>query len=209
MARNIITAAADRPLLEIAQLLAQHRISCVVITECDGNPDAAPDAAQQRPLGIITERDIVQFQALGGSLTETRAEVVMSSPLFTVNADDSLWAAQQQMEERRIRRVVVTGDQGELVGLVTQTTLLRAFNPIELYYLAENLKQRVNRLEAEKLALLESRNQELQSQVAAQTQRIQSQPSAIACCWQFPPQFAIPWTWPPSSRPLSMKCGSC
>ncbi|TVR08332.1 MAG: CBS domain-containing protein [Phormidium sp. GEM2.Bin31] len=175
MARNIITAAADRPLLEIAQLLAQHRISCVVITECDGNPDAAPDAAQQRPLGIITERDIVQFQALGGSLTETRAEVVMSSPLFTVNADDSLWAAQQQMEERRIRRVVVTGDQGELVGLVTQTTLLRAFNPIELYYLAENLKQRVNRLEAEKLALLESRNQELQSQVAAQTQRIQSQ----------------------------------
>jgi len=175
MAGDVITAAADRTLLEIAQFLAQHRISCVIITECDGNPDAAPDATQQRPLGIITERDIVQFQALGGNLTETRAEAVMSSPLFTVNAEDSLWAAQQQMEERRIRRVVVTRDPGELVGLVTQTTLLRAFNPIELYYLAENLKQRVCRLEAENLALLESRNQELQSQVSAQTQRLQTQ----------------------------------
>lgn len=171
MTRHVITAPADRPLLDIAQLLAQNRISCVVLSQ----PHHPPDTARERPVGIITERDIVQFQAVGGSLTETRAQAVMSSPLFTVHADDSLWAAQQQMEERRIRRVVVTSDEGELVGLVTQTTLLRAFNPIELYYLAENLKQQVNRLEAEKLALLESRNRELQVEVATQTQRIQSQ----------------------------------
>ncbi|OAB56659.1 histidine kinase [Phormidium willei BDU 130791] len=171
MTRHVITAPADRPLLEIAQLLAQNRISCVVLSQ----PHHPPDTARERPVGILTERDIVQFQAVGGSLTETRAQAVMSSPLFTVDADDTLWAAQQQMEERRIRRVVVTTDEGELVGLVTQTTLLRAFNPIELYYLAENLKQQVCRLEAEKLALLESRNRELQAEVATQTQKIQTQ----------------------------------
>ncbi|AMW28584.1 hypothetical protein AP285_11990 [Limnospira platensis YZ] len=108
-------------------------------------------------------------------IRETSAQDRMSSPLFTVQGDEFLWAAQQQMEERRIRRVVVTGERGNLVGIVTQTTLLRAFNPIEIYNLAENLKQKVNRLYALKLALWERRNQELQEEVAAQTQRIQTQ----------------------------------
>ena len=143
----------------------------MIITEFD----PADNPPIERPVGIITERDIVQFQAVGGAIRETSAQEVMSSPLFTVRPDEFLWAAQQQMEERRIRRVVVTGERGNLVGIVTQTTLLRAFNPIELYNLAENLKQKVNRLEAEKLALWERRNQELQEEVAAQTQRIQTQ----------------------------------
>ncbi|MDY7055528.1 PAS domain S-box protein [Limnospira fusiformis] len=171
MAQDVVTSPPDRTLLDIAQLLTQNRVSCVIITEFD----PADNPPIERPVGIITERDIVQFQAVGGAIRETSAQEVMSSPLFTVRPDEFLWAAQQQMEERRIRRVVVTGERGNLVGIVTQTTLLRAFNPIELYNLAENLKQKVNRLEAEKLALWERRNQELQEEVAAQTQRIQTQ----------------------------------
>ncbi|MGI0499950.1 CBS domain-containing protein [Arthrospira sp. PCC 8006] len=172
MAQDVVTSQSDRKELDIAQLLTQNRVSCVIITPVRSGRQPTHRAScgnHHKP------RDIVQFQSGGGAIRETSAQDRMSSPLFTVQGDEFLWAAQQQMEERRIRRVVVTGERGNLVGIVTQTTLLRAFNPIEIYNLAENLKQKVNRLYALKLAFWERRNQELQEEVAAQTQRIQTQ----------------------------------
>ncbi|BDI14357.1 hypothetical protein ANSO36C_01590 [Nostoc cf. commune SO-36] len=42
----------------------------------------------------------------------------MSTPIFAVKPDDSLWMVQQIMEQRLIRRLAVTGNQGELLGIV-------------------------------------------------------------------------------------------
>lgn len=147
MSRQVVCAAPNDTLLHLAQIMAHHRVSSVVITLSQGT------GAPKMPVGIVTERDIVQFQALGLTLAAHQAAAVMSSPVFTISPDDSLWAVQQMMGQHWIRRVAVTGPQGELLGIVTQSSLLQALNPLELYNLAAALEEKVAQLEVEKSQL--------------------------------------------------------
>ncbi|WP_228371510.1 CBS domain-containing protein [Trichormus azollae] len=48
----------------------------------------------------------------------------MSTPVFYVNGDESLWTLQQIIEQRLIQRLAVSGTQGELLGIVTQSSIL-------------------------------------------------------------------------------------
>ncbi|MEA5419919.1 PAS domain S-box protein [Spirulina sp. CCNP1310] len=171
MSDRVLTAGPEQSMLEIARLMAERRVSSVVITL----PGGRADAPFERAIGLLTERDLVQFQALGLSLTATPARTVMSSPVFTISPQESLWTVQQIMEKHRIRRMIVAGEQGELLGIVTQTSMLKAFNPLELYHLAEVLEQKVTRLEAERISLLEIRAAELEQQVAERTAVMQVQ----------------------------------
>jgi len=171
MSDTVLTAGPEQSMLDIARLMAERRVSSVVITL----PGGRADAPFERAVGLLTERDLVQFQALGLSLTATAAGTVMSSPVFTISSQESLWTVQQLMEKHRIRRMIVAGEQGELSGIVTQTSMLKAFNPLELYHLAEVLEQKVTRLEAERISLLEIRAAELERQVAERTAVMQVQ----------------------------------
>ena len=166
MTAKVIHALPNSSMLEIAQLMAQHRVSSVVIVQ------ELTVEQQERLLiamGIITERDIVQFQALNLDLETYQVQSVMSTPVFSVHPEDSLWDVQTIMKERGIRRLVVTGLQGELLGIVTQSSLLQALNSLEIYKLAEVLERKVLQLEGEKIEFLENRAAELEQQVEART----------------------------------------
>ncbi|XGW00530.1 MAG: GAF domain-containing protein [Leptolyngbya sp. BL-A-14] len=171
MTSAVICAPPESTMMAIAQRMATHRVSSVMIVRSSGSV-AEP---LELPVGIVTERDIVQFQALGLNLATCLAETVMSTPIFTVKMDDSLWVVQQIMEERLIRRLAVVGEQGQLLGIVTQTSLLHAFNPLELYKLAEALEEKVVQLEAEKVQLLKTRTIELEEQVEKRTLALKAQ----------------------------------
>ena len=170
MTHHVICAAPDSSMLAIAQLMAENRVSSVIIVQ---NSDIQAQSLQI-PVGIITERDIVQFQAIGLHLETCLADAVMSTPIFSVTPEDSLWLVQQIMEQRLIRRLAVTGSQGELLGIITQTNLLQALKPLELFRLAEVLEEKVLQLEAEKIKFLETRAVELEKEVAARTSAFQN-----------------------------------
>jgi PAS domain S-box-containing protein len=176
MTREVICAQPDASILSIAQLMATHRISSVVVAT------SSPELAESShiPIGIITERDLVQAQALDINLESCTAEMLMSAPVFAVQPEDSLWAVQQLMEERSIRRLVVMGGAGELVGIVTQSNLLQALNPLELYNLAEVLEKKVVRLEAEKLALLQRKATKFKQQAEARLQQSEQRFATLA-----------------------------
>lgn len=171
MTNNVIYASPDSELMAIAQLMAEHKISSVIIIE----PGGSPQEPLQIPVGIVTERDIVQFQALGLNLKTCQASSIMSKPIFTVQPRDSLWNVYQIMEKRLIRRLVVIGNQGELLGIITQPSLLKVFNPLELYNLTEILQSKVTELEAEKIKLLENRTIELEKEVKTRTAALKAQ----------------------------------
>lgn len=126
MLTQVIHAPHNASVLDLAQQMSQHRVSCIVIVEAQ----AAGDSELIYPMGIVSERDIVQFRALNLDLAHTQAVTVMSTPLFTVKPEDSMWAAYQQMQQRYIRRLVVTGDRSELLGIVTQSSFLNAVDPL-------------------------------------------------------------------------------
>jgi PAS domain S-box-containing protein len=126
-----ICASETTSLQDLAHLMTEKAISCVVIRELNTS----------KPIGIITERDIVKLQALGLNLGKTKAQTVMSSPLVRLNPQDSLWHAYQQMQQHQLRRLVVTDKQGQLIGLIDQTILLEVFDPLELLNKVEDLQQ--------------------------------------------------------------------
>ncbi|MEL7314829.1 MAG: PAS domain S-box protein, partial [Cyanobacteria bacterium J06559_3] len=171
MTRTVVCAAPDASMAAIAQLMANHHVSCVVLVEMDNQATASLTI----PVGMLTERDVVQLQVLGLSLETYTAQSVMRQPVLATQAQESLWTAHQIMEHHHVRRLVVTGEKGQLLGIVTQTNLLQAFNPLELYKLTEALETKIARLEAEKITLLENRAAELKREVEARTAELQAQ----------------------------------
>lgn len=173
MIDGVIWMRPNTPLIDIAQKMSEHAISCIVI--------AQPLTSTQNhhavtPLGIITERDIVQYQVLALNLHRLTAEMVMSTPLFCAHPEDNLWAVHEQMGNRRIRRLVVISETvhgRELQGIVTQSDLLRSFDPIELFSLTKSLHQDVCRLEAEKVDLLQKQNRHLEQEVQHRTAELE------------------------------------
>ncbi|MBS7634542.1 CBS domain-containing protein [Candidatus Bathyarchaeota archaeon] len=78
------------------------------------------------PIGIITERDIVEKVAkTNRDPGKIRAKEIMSSPLISVEADKTIKDALILMRERKIRRLGVTR-KGRLIGIVTERRVLDA-----------------------------------------------------------------------------------
>jgi hypothetical protein len=166
MTNPVIQAPATASVLSIVQQMAAHHVSCIVITEELSADDLEPNTVRLQPIGIITEGDIVQFQTLGIDLAQTQAQTVMSSPVFTLQPQESLWRAQQEMQARTIRRLVITDPCGQLLGIITQTSLLQVIDPMEVLGLIDLLQYQVQT----QTSALEKTNQELQQQLEARQQ---------------------------------------
>ena len=146
--KNVIYASPQSNLLTLTQLMAKHRVSCVVIGKNRSNGAIIP-------LGIVTERDIVRFRSLNLDFRTVEAQSVMSSPLIKIKANDNLWGVHQQMQEQKIRRLVVVGEKEELIGILTQSSLLQAIDPHELHQIIDLLENKLQTLEKENQQLLE------------------------------------------------------
>jgi PAS domain S-box-containing protein len=170
MTTATISALPTDSVLSVTQLMTEHRVSCVVIREMTSQAEG-----KIYPLGMLTERDIVQFQILQLDLAQIQAQAVMSTPLFFAHPNDSLWDAHQSMQLRRVRRLGVVNDQGELVGLLTQTHLLEVFDPIELSGVVDTLQQQVE----ERTTQLEQINQRLRQAQEELENRVQERTFAL------------------------------
>ncbi|MBE9096790.1 CBS domain-containing protein [Tychonema sp. LEGE 07203] len=178
-----ITAPHTSSLKSITELMSEHQVSCVVITK---NKELTMEKPKDdytsifhysfhQPLGIITEYDIVQALFLELNFEQTPAQKVMRTPLQFLQPSDSLWTAHKQMQQQQVQRLVVCGGRGELLGLITQTSLLRVLDPTEMYRVVKQLQQSVYQLQAEKLELLQSRNAKLEQQVRERTAKLHEQ----------------------------------
>lgn len=154
MTVDVVRSDAAATVLAVTQLMVAHQVSSVVIVE--GN----------RPIGIVTEQDIVQFQVLELDFDRLNVRTVMSAPLFCLQPDDSLWTAQQMMEAKLIRRLVIVDAQGELCGIVTQSNLLKSIDPLEMLRVVGSLQSQL----LERATELEQTNAELRSEIARREQ---------------------------------------
>jgi CBS domain-containing protein len=161
MVKNVVSMQPHQSVLELVQVMANHRVSCIIIGESNPNN-------QLKPLGIITERDIVKFQYQRLNFAQLTTGEVMTHPLYLVSPEKSLWEAHQIMEQHNFRRIVVANEAGELVGIITQSSVLEAVDPRELQSVISVLKSQIEVLESEKNQLLQKLNQDLQEKVEIQ-----------------------------------------
>ncbi|MEM9945014.1 MAG: ATP-binding protein [Cyanobacteria bacterium P01_D01_bin.36] len=164
IATQVTCISQTASVIRAAQLMASQNVSCVIATD-DSN----------FPIGIITERDIVQFKALALDTHNTCIAQVMSTPLFLIGVQDALWLAHQKMNQHRVRRLVACTPTGNLVGLVTQDSILQALDSADSQQIVALLQQEVMQLHAEKQTLLKARNRELEQSQLTLSCRLESQ----------------------------------
>ena len=76
-----------------------------------------------RPVGIITEKDVLERVIMKNrNMYTTTAKEVMSSPLISIESERPIKEAIELMRRHNIRRLAVTAN-GALVGLVTERRL--------------------------------------------------------------------------------------
>jgi CBS domain-containing protein len=78
------------------------------------------------PVGIITERDIVNQMALMPSSLQIAVREFMSKPLITMSANNTIKDAIQTMQLKDIRRLLVVDNRGKAIGIITDKDIFRA-----------------------------------------------------------------------------------
>ncbi|MEM1607209.1 MAG: CBS domain-containing protein [Candidatus Bathyarchaeia archaeon] len=106
--------------------LFSDSVSSVIEKMITNNIGAVVVMSGGNPVGIITERDIIEKVVRSNrDPSKIRAEEIMSSPLISVEADKTLKDALTLMRDKKIRRLGVTR-KGKLVGIITERRVLDA-----------------------------------------------------------------------------------
>lgn len=127
MSSPVITVGQNETVDKVAQFMEVQRLGCIVVTDKDG-----------RPIGIITERDLVTRVLAKNKLpSELVAKEVMTSPLVTISPDETLSNTARQMSRLNVRRLGVVY-KGDLVGIISSKDVL-AVTP----ELIETIQERV------------------------------------------------------------------
>ncbi len=99
---------------EVAKIMVRQNVGAVVV------------ARDNEPLGIVTERDILERVVLAKKdINEVVAQEIMTEPLLTIDSTRTIEEAIDIMHKNRLRRLVVVKGE-KLVGLVTERRLLLA-----------------------------------------------------------------------------------
>jgi PAS domain S-box-containing protein/putative nucleotidyltransferase with HDIG domain len=108
MTRTLVMADSGAALAEVAALMEAGPVSSLLLEEAG------------KPVGIITERDIMR--ALAQDVDPgSRAEVLMTRNLVCVNSAETVHAAYHAMVLNRIRHLLVVDDDGAAVGILSES----------------------------------------------------------------------------------------
>ncbi len=107
-----VTVSAGDSALKVVEIMRSNNIGSVVIV------------ANEKPVGIITEKDVLN-RAVGNKLDlqKTVAEEIMSSPLITIGKDSNLLEALKLMKTQEVRRLGVM-EENKLVGVLSERRIL-------------------------------------------------------------------------------------
>ncbi len=113
MSSPVITIDEKAPANRSAVLMEKNNLGCVVVTNKEG-----------KPLGIITERDlVVRILAKNLKPDSLKSTEVMTSPLITMEPEATIAEAARRMSRLDIRRLGVIY-KGQLVGLISSKDIL-------------------------------------------------------------------------------------
>jgi CBS domain-containing protein len=127
MSRNVKTVRPDDTALDAVRKMNKFRIGSVIVVNSG------------RPIGIITERNILQ------AIVEPRhdpatvkAKDIMTRPLITVDPNDAVDEAAKIMATKNIKTLPVV-ERNKILGILTSSDIVRS-SPTQLSILDELLR---------------------------------------------------------------------
>jgi CBS domain-containing protein len=117
MTEKLVTITASSSAQEAAIKMTESNISSLVVT--NGN---------NKSVGIVTERDLVTRVCVhDASSKNTTLEIIMSSPLVTIDALSSVEVAADIMSQNGVRHLLVVKDEdiSKPLGIITSSDFAR------------------------------------------------------------------------------------
>jgi len=128
-APKLVTASPTETLSSVALRMREHHVGAVVIVK------------GQKPVGIVTDRDLAMALGAQGVAPEALVEGVMTTPVRTLPDGAGIFAATQCMRDAGVRRLPIVDKEDQLVGIVSLDDLMGLLGR-ELYNLAEGIKHK-------------------------------------------------------------------
>ena len=117
MTRSVAAVSPSDKLDKAARLMKEEDVGCVLVLD-----------EERRPLGIITDRDIVlRVLAAKRDPAEVRVQEIMSPDPETARTYEPVLVTARRMAEESVRRLPVTDEDGHVVGLISVDDLLTLF----------------------------------------------------------------------------------
>ena len=104
---TVITIGPEQPLKEAVARLTQHGIGALVVVD-----------QANKPVGIISERDIIHELNRRETVGERLVSHVMTSKLIIASPRDDIQSLSQTMTKNHFRHVPIV-EEGALIGIVS------------------------------------------------------------------------------------------
>jgi CBS domain-containing protein len=115
--RVVVVAESSTPVLQAAKLMRDHHIGALVVTE--------GGAGARRPIGIVTDRDMV-IEVLAANVDYRTLTVgdIMSERPVSLKETAGIFETIAQMRSGGVRRLVVVDANEHLLGIVAMDDLI-------------------------------------------------------------------------------------
>ncbi len=111
MTKALISVNLTTPAFQIAKMMQLGEIGAILVKKNGIH------------VGIITDRDFATKITANKLPLDTPVKKIMSSPLTTINHNESIFTAAKIMSHKKVRKLAVT-EKGKIVGLITSTDLV-------------------------------------------------------------------------------------
>jgi len=111
MTKSVISIDASMTINESAKMMEDAKVGAIIVME------------HNSPVGIVTDRDFAMKVAAHAYPITSSVKQIMSSPLFSINSNETVRTAADLMHDRKIRKLPVIDDDN-VVGIVTATDLV-------------------------------------------------------------------------------------
>ncbi|MFP4127989.1 MAG: diguanylate cyclase domain-containing protein [Desulfonatronovibrio sp.] len=135
MTRTVTTLSPGASLTGALEIMAHRSISCLIVVEDD------------RPVGMISERDMARILLDQREIHDVSVADIMSTPVHAVDSDVSVHEASNVMRTKHVRRLVVTDNDGVIIGVVTQSDIVKGLEARYIEILREIIQEKDTRLQ--------------------------------------------------------------
>jgi len=110
-----VAVSPETTLKRAAELMIERRVGYVVAVDGD------------KPQGVVSERDLAHRASELVRLMDRPVSEFMSGPAVVVPPDGMVYKVILYMKQKRVRRVVVVDRDGRLLGIMSQSDLVKAY----------------------------------------------------------------------------------
>ncbi len=130
MVREVVTTTSEESVAEAIKKLVAADVGTLVVIE------------NSKPIGIVTRGDILRAIANNLDLNKTKIADIMTSPVITSKPDVDMEKIAEIMRDNRIKRVPIVDDNGNLVGIISETDMIRVAPAVYEIIKGENILRR-------------------------------------------------------------------